>query len=186
MKTLFKILIGLVAVVAVVVAILVVVISLQPADFRVERSTVVAAGPEVVFAQVNDFHKWPAWNPWEDADPTQKLSFAGAAAGVGASYAYEGDQVGAGRMTIVESRPGELVKIKQEFLKPFTATNTAEFIFKPLANGQTKVTWAMYGPQDFLGKAISLVMNCEKMIGPQFEKGLASMKQVSEGAAKGN
>jgi len=186
MKTLLKILIGLVAVVAVVVAILLVVISRQPSDFRIERTEVVAAGPEVVFAQVNDFHKWPAWNPWDDEDPTQKLSYGGAAAGVGASYAYEGDQVGAGRMTIVESRPGELVKIKQEFLKPFTATNTAEFVFKPQANGQTEVTWAMYGEQNFMGKAVNFVMDCDKMIGGQFEKGLASMKQVSEGAAKGN
>ncbi len=182
MKILIKILIGLV----VVVGILILVISLQPSDFRIERSTVVAAPPEVVFAQVNDFHKWSAWNPWDDEDPTQKVAFEGAAAGLGAGYFYEGDKAGSGRMTILESRPGELVKIKLEFLKPFTATNTAEFTFKPQANGQTEVSWAMYGEQGFVGKAFSLLMNCEKMIGDQFAKGLASMKQVSEGVAKGN
>lgn len=180
-----KIFLGLVAVVVVAVAALVVLILRQPSDFRTERSVVIAAPAEVVFAQVNDFHKWPAWNPFDENDPTQKEIFEGAPSGVGAGYAYEGDKVGSGRLTIIESRPGEVVKIKQEFFKPFAATNTTEFTFKPQGD-QTLVTWAMYGPQNFMGKAISLVMDCEKMIGGMFEKGLASMKKVSEDAAKGN
>jgi hypothetical protein len=108
----------------------------------------------------------------------------GAPAGVGAIYAWTGNnEVGEGRMTITESRRSDLVRVKLEFFKPFAATNTAEFTFKPDGN-QTAVTWSMFGQNNFMAKAIHLFMNMDKMIGGQFEKGLASMKSVVEAAAK--
>lgn len=169
---------------AVIIVVLVVIIALQPSQFRVARSTTIAAPPPAVFARVNDFHRWEAWNPWGKIDPAMKQNYEGAPAGVGAVYTWVGNnEVGEGRMTIAESRPSELIRVKLEFFKPFVATNTAEFTFKPEGN-QTAVSWSMFGDKNFMAKAIHLFMNMDKMIGGQFEKGLASMKSVVEGAAR--
>lgn len=173
-----KILIGFV----VLVVALVVVVSMQPEDFRVSRSATINAPPGVVFEQVNDFHKWEAWSPWAKLDPQAKITFDGPPAGEGARFAWAGNhEVGEGRMTITESRPGEAVRIRQEFVKPFEGQSDTEFLFAPEGSG-TKVTWTMSGKNNFVGKAISLVMNCDEMLGPQFEQGLANMKSVSEAA----
>jgi hypothetical protein len=167
---------------AVIVLVLVVVVAMQPSEFRVARSTAISGPPPAVFAQVNDFHKWEAWNPWGKIDPAMKQAYEGAPAGSGAVYTWVGNnEVGEGRMTIIESRPSEVIRIKLEFFKPFAATNTAEFTFKPEGN-QTAVTWSMFGEKNFMAKAVHLFMNMDKMIGGQFEKGLASMKSIVEGA----
>jgi len=165
---------------AALVVVLLVVILLQPATFRISRSASMAAPPATVFAQVNDFHNWEAWNPWQKIDPGAKNTYSGAAAGPGSTFAWEGnDEVGAGRMTITEARPNDLVRVKLEFLKPFAATNTADFTFEP-RDGQTAVTWSMYGDNTFMSKAFGLFMDMDKMVGEQFEKGLADMKQIVE------
>jgi hypothetical protein len=181
---LFKILVGVAAAVVLVVAGLAVIVAVQPSEFRIERSTTIAAPAPVVFAQVNDFHKWEAWSPWAKLDPSAKNAFEGAPAGSGAAFAWSGNStVGEGRMTNVESRPSELVRIKLEFLKPFAATNTAEFTLKPEGE-RTAVTWSMSGHNTFLGRAVGLFVNMDKALGGEFEKGLASMKSVAEAAAK--
>lgn len=173
-----KILIGLGA----LLALLLLAIALQPATFHVERSTIIAAPPEVVFAQVNDFRAWGAWSPWEKLDPAMKRTHEGAPAGAGAKYAWVGNQdVGEGRMTIEKSVPGSQIVIKLEFLKPFEATNTATFTFQKTADG-TKTTWAMDGNNNFVSKAMCLVMDMDKMIGPDFQRGLAALKTVAENA----
>ena len=175
-----KILIAL----AVIIVVLVVIVALQPSDFRVTRSTTISAPPPAVFTQVNDFHKWQAWNPWGKIDPAMKQTYEGATAGTGAIYTWSGNnEVGEGRMTITDSRPNELIRVKLEFFKPFTATNTADFTFKPEGN-QTVVSWSMFGDKNFMAKAIHLVMNMDKMIGGQFDKGLAAMKSIVESAPK--
>lgn len=172
------------AIVVIIIIVLVVIVVLQPGDFRVARSTLVSAPPTAVFAQVNDFHKWNAWNPWGKIDPSMKQTYEGAPAGPGAVYTWTGNkEVGAGRMTITDSRPSDLIRVKLEFFKPFAATNTAEFTFVPEGN-QTRVTWSMFGEKNFMAKAVHLVMSMDKMIGGQFEKGLADMKTAAEGAAK--
>ena len=113
-----------------------------------------------------------------------KQVYEGAPAGSGAIYTWIGNkEVGEGRMTITESRPSDLVRIKLEFMKPFQATNSAEFTFKPEGN-LTAVTWSMSGENNFMAKAIHLFMNMDKMIGGQFEKGLTQMKSVAEAATK--
>jgi uncharacterized protein YndB with AHSA1/START domain len=171
------VLVGLVAVLAVVVA-------LQPADFRIERSTTIAAPAPAVFAQVNDFRRWDAWSPWARVDPTMKQTFEGAPAGAGAVYRWMGNrEVGEGRMTMTDSQPPELVRIRLEFMKPFAATNTAEFTFRPEGE-RTAVTWRMTGQRNFVAKAVCLVMDMDAMVGGMFEKGLAQMKTVAETAAK--
>src|SRR5215471_13225290 len=168
----------------VIVVVLVFVIAMQPSEFHVARATTIAAPAPVVFAQVNDFHKWEAWNPWGKLDPAAKQTYGGAPAGTGAVYSWSGNsQVGEGRMTVVESRPSDLIRIKLEFFKPMAGVSTAEFTFKPEGD-QTAVTWAMTGTNNFVGKVMCLVVNMDRMIGGQFEKGLADMKAVAEAVAK--
>ncbi len=170
--------------IAAVVAVFLIIVALQPAEFRVSRSATIAASPSAVFPHVNDLHKWEAWNPWGKIDPAMKQTYEGAPAGVGAIYSWVGNsQVGEGRMTITESRPSDLVQIKLEFFKPFKGTNTAEFTFKPEGN-QTAVTWSMWGKKNFLVKIFHLFMSMDNMIGGQFEKGLADMKAVVEAGRK--
>ncbi len=168
--------------IAVIVVLFVIIVAMQPADFRVTRSATIAAPPDAVFVQVNDLHNWEAWSPWAKLDPAAKSTYEGPAAGVGAAFAWSGNnKIGEGRMTVIESRPNVLVRFKLDFLKPFKASNTAEFTFKPEGN-QTAVTWSMYGKNNFLSKAVGLFMNCDKMVGGQFEQGLAQMNSVTEAA----
>ncbi len=156
--------------------------AMQPSDFRVTRTGTISAPASAIFAQVNDLQKWDAWSPWAKLDPEAKNSFEGPASGTGAIMRWSGNnKVGQGSMTIIESRPDEFIRFKLEFLKPFAATNTAEFTFNS-ENDQTTVTWSMYGKNNFMSKAIGLVMSCDKMVGGQFEKGLASLKSVVEAA----
>ena len=169
---------------AVIIVVFLVVVALQPKEFRVARSTAISAAPPAVFAQVNDFHKWAAWNPWGKIDPAMKQTYEGAQSGVGAIYTWSGNnEVGEGRMTIVESRPSDLIRIKLEFFKPFAGVRTAEFTFKPEGD-QTVVSWSMTGENNFMAKAIHLFMNMDRMIGGQFERGLADMKTAVETPSK--
>lgn len=172
------------ATLAAIVVVFVVVVAMQPSEFRVARSAPISAPAPAVFAEVNDFHKWEAWNPWGKIDPAMRQTYEGAAAGTGAIYTWTGNkEVGEGRMMLTESRPNELIRVKLEFFKPFAATNTAEFTFRPEGN-QTVVTWSMAGENNFIAKAIHLFMNMDRMVGGQFEKGLAQMKSVVETVPK--
>jgi hypothetical protein len=172
-----------IALAAIVIAFLGLV-AMQPAEFRIARATTVAAPASVVFAQVNDFHKWEPWNPWAKLDPAIEQTYEGAPAGTGAIYTWIGNsEVGEGRMTMTESRPNDLIRINLEFLKPFAGTSTAEFTFKAEGD-QTAVTWSMAGKNNFIAKALCLFMNMDRMIGGQFEKGLARMKAVAEAAPR--
>ena len=165
---------------AAVVAIFLIVVAMQPSDFKVERSATMRAPAPAAFAQVNDFQKWQAWSPWEKVDPALKRQYDGPKAGTGAVYAWQGNNdVGEGRMTITESQPAERVRIKLEFFKPFASTNQAEFSFKP-AGDSTTVTWTMTGQNNFLSKAICMFVNMDKMVGGMFEQGLTQMKTVVE------
>jgi len=171
-------------VLAIVVGLFLVVVALQPSEFRVSRSAAIAAPPSAVFAQVNDLRKWQAWSPWEKIDPELKRTYEGPAAGTGASYSWAGTfQVGEGRMTIAESRPDEFIGIKLDFLKPFKSTCDAQFTFKPEGD-RTVVTWSMAGKNNFIAKAIHLFMSMDRMIGGEFEKGLAQLKSIAEAMPK--
>ncbi|MEO7319412.1 MAG: SRPBCC family protein [Chthoniobacteraceae bacterium] len=175
-----KILIALVL----ILIVLAIFVAIQPADFRITRSTTIAAPPASAFAQVNDFHKWEAWSPWAKLDPAMKTLYDGPAEGPGTIYTWSGNsEVGEGRMTITESHPYDFVRIQLEFLKPISATNTTEFTIN--ADGsQTLVNWTMTGTNNFMGKAFNLMMNMDKMVGGDFEKGLAQMKSLLESTPK--
>lgn len=165
---------------AALAAILAATVAVQPAEFRIERSTAIAAPPETVFGLVDDFHHWNVWSPWAKMDPAMAVTCEGAEAGTGAVYTWAGNsQVGEGRMTITESNPNTLVRIRLEFIKPFTATNTAEFAFAPEGD-KTSVTWSMSGTNNFMGKAFGLFVNIDDMVGGDFEHGLAALKSVAE------
>lgn len=166
--------------VAVVVVLFIIIVASRPSDFRIMRTARISAPVDVVFENVNDFHKWEAWSPWAKLDPNAKSTFSGPVAGQGASMAWSGNnKVGEGRMTIADSRPGESIRMNLEFLKPFKANNLAEFTFKAEGD-QTVVTWSMSGKNNFMGKAVGLLMNCDKMVGGEFEKGLANLNAVAQ------
>jgi uncharacterized protein YndB with AHSA1/START domain len=174
-----KILIGLAAFIAVAVILVLVIAATRPADFRVERTAVLAAPPLALFEQVNDHHKFALWNPFLKLDPNVKNTYSGPDSGVGAVCAWDGNRnVGAGSATITESKPGELVRMRMDWKRPMEGTATVDFTFKPQGD-KTAVTWAMYGKNSFTGKVMSLFMDCDKMCGPQFEKGLADLGAVA-------
>lgn len=167
-------------VVAVIVAGFLVFASTRAESYHVERSTSIAAPAAVIFAQLDDFKAWPAWSPWEKKDPQMKKTFEGPASGVGSSYAWQGNkEVGKGRMSVVASLPPTELKLKLEFIEPFTAVAATGFALAP-AGEKTAVTWAMDGTNNFMGKVFSVFMDMDKTIGGDFEAGLGALKAVAE------
>jgi uncharacterized protein YndB with AHSA1/START domain len=170
--------------VAVLVAVLVVVIALQPAEFAVERSVAIEAPADVVFALVQSPRAHDQWSPFYHMDPKQVNTYHGPEAGPGAVCEWEGGESGKGRMTVTAVKPNQEVDIRLDFEKPMQATNRALFELEP-ADGGTHVTWRLEGQNGFVGKAFSLVVDMDEMVGGQFEKGLAALKTVAESAAAG-
>jgi hypothetical protein len=173
--------------IAIILAILVVIVvavlgyaATKPNTISYARSARINAPPERITALISDFKKWIVWSPWEKRDPNLKRTYSGSASGVGAVYAWEGNKnVGSGRMEILESTPTK-IRIKLDFITPFKANNIAEFTFTP-QGGATDVHWVMTGPNLFIGKVMSTFINFDKMIGKDFEAGLADMKAAAEG-----
>jgi uncharacterized protein YndB with AHSA1/START domain len=169
-----KILLTLIFVVLGVPLLVVAVAFTRPATYTVQRSITIAARPEAVYATVVDFRQWERWSPWAKLDPKQKTTLVGE--GVGAVYTWDGDdKVGAGRMTIVEAVPSSKVGIKLEFLRPFESMSQTSFLVVPEGSG-SRVNWLMSGTNGMVARAMSVFMDMDKMIGPDFEKGLASLK----------
>lgn len=169
-------------IVVVLVAAAVLYVATRPDHFHVERSGQVDAPPEVAFALINDFHQWEQWSPYEKLDPNLARSFEGPTSGPGAIYAYKGNSnIGEGRMTILESKPGQRVHIQLEFIQPFPANNQATFTLEPSGKG-TRVTWAMSGPNTLMGKVMSPFM--DGFIGKRMEEGLAALDAAAQAEAK--
>lgn len=171
-----KILLGCVA----LIALLLIFATTRPDTFRVERSIVIKADPAKVYALLNDFHAFASWSPWQKLDPAMKVTHAGAPSGKGAIYTWDGnDDVGAGRMEILQTEPNTRVLVKLDFFKPFEAHNTSEYTLAQAA-GVTTVTWAMFGPNPYVSKLMGIFVSMDTMIGKDFERGLANLKAVSE------
>ena len=166
--------------VAIAIAIVLILAATKPDTFSVQRVTTVSAPPEKIFPLINDFHQWGTWSPWENKDPAMKRTYSGAGSGKGAVYAWDGNKnVGTGRMEILEvSAPSKIV-IKLDFFKPFEAHNTAEFTMLPQGDA-TSLRWLMHGPAPFMSKVMQVFMNMDKMIGKDFEAGLAKLKKLTE------
>lgn len=170
----------LVVVVLLSIAVILLYAGTRPDRFRVERSVRIRAAPEVIFAILGDFHNWADWSPWEQLDPAMKKTWQGAASGVGAVHEWEGNgKVGQGRMEIVEASAPNRLLIKLDFFKPFEAHNVAEYNLEA-SGDETDVTWAMYGPNRFVTKVMGLFFSMDKMVGGQFEDGLARLKALAE------
>ena len=167
-------------VVVVLIAAILVYAATKPDEFRVQRATSVKAPAEKIFALIDDFHRWDSWSPWEKMDPAMKRTYSGAANGKGAVYAWQGNsKVGEGRMEIADTSPPSKVTIKLDFIKPIEGHNTAEFTLEPRGDS-TNVTWSMYGPSPYIAKIMGIFVSMDKMIGKEFETGLANLKTVAE------
>jgi uncharacterized protein YndB with AHSA1/START domain len=153
----------------------------QPDDFRVERSATIQAPAAKIYPYLADFHQWPTWSPWEKLDPNMKRTFGGPESGVGATYAWEGNSdVGSGKMEIKEATEPSKVGIQLDFLEPMEATSTTELTLTPQGEG-TQVQWAMSGKNNFVAKVMCVFVSMDKMVGKDFEKGLANLKAAAEG-----
>jgi uncharacterized protein YndB with AHSA1/START domain len=167
-------------VIVVLIAAVLIYATTKPDVFRVERSASIKAPPEKVFALINDFRAWDAWSPWEKKDPAMKRIYSTSTVGQGATYAWEGDKnVGQGSLEITESVPSSRITLNLNFIKPFEAHNTVVFTLVPEGE-TTKVTWTMQGPVPYLAKIIHVFCNMDRMVGGDFESGLAAMKAAAE------
>lgn len=168
-------------VVAVVIAGVLLLAATQPDTFMVTRHATIKAPPDKVFSYINDFKRWDAWSPWEKKDPAMKRTFGSVTGGKGASYAWEGNKdVGQGRMEIAESSAPSRVGINLDFVKPFEAHNQVEFVLKSELSGATHVTWSMRGHTPYFAKILHLLIDMDRMVGGDFETGLANLKAVAE------
>jgi uncharacterized protein YndB with AHSA1/START domain len=175
-----EILLVIAAVIVIALAAVFLIAATKPDTFRIERAATIPAPPETVFALINDFRQWRSWSPWEDRDPELKRTYSGSASGKGAVYAWEGNRnVGSGRMEIMESAAPSKIVIKLDFIKPFEGHNTAEFTLAGGANA-TAVNWVMTGPSIFFSKVMQVFISFDRMIGKDFETGLANLNKLAE------
>jgi hypothetical protein len=172
----------IVIIAVILVAAILIYAATQPDTFRVQRSAHIKAAPETIFPHIDTLTSWSAWSPWEKKDPAMKKSHSGSPQGKGAVLEWDGNKdVGTGRMEVLESTPSSKILIKLDFLKPFEAHNTAEFTLERMGDS-THVTWAMYGPQSYMMKVMGLFCSMDKMVGKDFETGLATLKAIAEKA----
>jgi uncharacterized protein YndB with AHSA1/START domain len=176
----FETIVAIAVLLVLAIGVILILAASKPDTFSVKRAATINAAPEKIFALVSDFHQWGGWSPWEHRDPAMERSFVGAERGKGAVYAWDGNgDVGAGRMEILESEAPSKVLIKLDFIKPFEGHNTAEFTMLP-QGGATNISWVMQGPVPFIGKLMHVFMNMDRMIGKDFEAGLANLKKLAE------
>jgi hypothetical protein len=156
----------------------------KPDTMRVQRSTSIKAPAEKIFPLISNFHNWTQWSPFESLDPALQRTYSGSSQGQGAVYEWAGNsQVGKGRMEILDAKEPSQIVIKLDFIEPFEGHMTAEFTLDTKGDA-TEVTWATYGPQSYCGKIMSCLIDCDAMLGKNFETGLASMKAVAEKPAE--
>lgn len=172
-------LVALIVILLLIAAVLILA-AMRPDHFRIERSATIRAPAERIFPFIDDFHRWQAWSPYEKKDPAMQRTFDGPSSGVGATYAWNGNKdIGSGRMEISQSTPSSRVSLKLDFFTPFRASNTAEFVLTPEGDA-TRVSWAMQGRSPFLSKLMGVVFNFDKMVGKDFEQGLANLRALAE------
>ena len=165
--------------IAVLIAAVLIYATTRPDTFSVQRTETIKAPPDKIFPLINDFHSWPSWSPWEKLDPAMQRTHSGATAGQGAAYAWVGNsKVGEGRMEILASAPSSKISIKLDFIKPFEGHNTADFTLQPQGDS-TQVTWVMYGPAPYVTKLMGVFVSMDKLIGKDFEAGLANLKSAA-------
>jgi polyketide cyclase/dehydrase/lipid transport protein len=173
-------------VLAIAIAAVLILAAAKPDTLSVERVIGIRAPPQTIFPLINDFHRWRSWSPYEDRDPALKRSYSGAESGKGAVYAWEGNRnVGSGRMEILRSSEPAAIVIKLDFFKPFEGHNIAEFTMLPQGDS-TRLTWMMHGPAPLMSRVMQVFMDMDRMIGRDFEAGLANLKALSENETVGS
>ncbi len=179
MKVLKKILKGL----GIFILLLIILSFFLPSKTHLERSLVINAPAEVIFGQVNNLKNWGQWSAWHKKDPNMQITFTDASEGVGASYTWKGNNdVGEGTLSISASVPNDSIQTTMQF--GGMGKSYGSFKFNKEDAG-TKVIWAMDSKGEDMpwymrvpSKYFSLFM--DKLVGPDFEKGLADLKTVSE------
>jgi uncharacterized protein YndB with AHSA1/START domain len=167
-------------VIALAIAAILIFAATKPDTFSVQRSATLNAPAEKIFAILNDFQQWRGWSPWENKDPEMKRTYEGSERGKGAVYAWDGNKnVGSGRMEILDVSVPTKIVIKLDFFTPFEGHNTAEFTMLPQGDA-TNLTWLMHGPVPFMAKIMHVLMNIDRMVGKDFEIGLANLKRLTE------
>jgi len=173
-----KILLGLAGFVVLILVFILLLAAFKPPEYRVERSHAYAAPASELFGWFANPKKFNSFNPWVKMDPHARLAYEGPESGVGAVSRWDGEKIGAGRATITEIKPNELIRLRMDWEKPMKGASTVDYTFRE-ENGMTTVTWAMYGKQEyFMCKVMSVFMNCESICGPEFEKGLADLEKL--------
>jgi uncharacterized protein YndB with AHSA1/START domain len=176
----FKVIAVIAVLLAVAIAVVLILAATKPDTFSVRRTATVKAPPDSIFPLITDFHQWGGWSPYENKDPAMKRTYSGAASGRGAVYAWEGNNnVGSGRMEILDAAAPSKIVIKLDFFTPFEGHNTAEFTMLPQGD-VTSVTWLMHGPAPFMSRLMQVFINLDNMIGKDFEVGLANLKRLTE------
>jgi hypothetical protein len=176
----FEIIIVIAIVLAIAIAAVLVLALTKPNSFTVQRAISIKAPAEKIFPLINDFHQWVTWSPYENKDPAMMRTYSGAESGKGAVYAWNGNNnVGSGRMEILDTAVPSKIVIKLDFFKPFEGHNTAEFTMLPQGDA-TNLTWVMHGPAVFISKVMQVFINLDNMIGKDFEAGLANLKRLTE------
>ena len=176
----FEIITVIAVILAIAIAAVLILAGTKPNSFSVRRATSIKAPADRIFPLINDFHQWRTWSPYEEKDPALKRTYSGADHGKGAVYAWDGNNnVGSGRMEILETAVPQKIVIKLDFFKPFEGHNTAEFTMLPQGD-TTNLTWTMTGPAVFMSKVMQVFMNLDRMIGRDFEVGLANLKKLTE------
>lgn len=154
----------------------------RPDEMNVVRSLEMAARPDAAYSQIEDFHHWTKWSPWDELDPNQKKTYEGEPRGKGAITGWSGnDDVGEGRMTITDTAAPNRIDIDLEFIRPFESRSKVTFTVDAAGAG-SKVTWAMNGKNAFMEKVVGIFMDFETMVGKDFEKGLGKLKVAAEAA----
>lgn len=152
----------------------------RPDIFRVQRSASIKATPDKLYPLINDIRQFNTWNPFNRKDPSMKGSYRGPAAGPGAAFDFEGNsEVGKGTVSITGGTPARAVNMKLDMTEPMQAHNDIEFLLVPRGD-MTDVTWTMQGPCPYLGKLMGVIFDMDKMVGGEFDKGLALLKAQAE------
>jgi hypothetical protein len=176
----FEIIAIIAVIIAIAIAVVLILAATKPNTLRVQRATSIKAPADRIFPMINDFRQWRTWSPYENKDPAMNRTYEGTENGKGAVYAWDGNNnVGSGRMEILEAAVPSKITIKLDFFKPFEGHNTAEFTMLPQGD-VTNLTWTMSGPAVFMSKLMQVFMNLDHMIGRDFEVGLANLKKLAE------
>jgi len=151
-----------------------------PAEKTISREIVIQAPPESLFPMINHSKKMNDWMPWLESDPGVKMVFSGPDEGVGSKSEWDSPgKMGTGSAVVMESNLNQSVKTQLTYTKPIAMSQVAEVTLTPTQGG-TKVTWSVECHNSFFFRLMGVLLNVDKMVGGEFEKGLNKLKLIAE------